>query len=132
MTIYAFDETRRLLIRTWDTGAGCVASAVAELAEAAALDDALHLADALTGLSRQLWRTYTHPASAAASLETNTEGWRRQGDRDAFDTVIGALKSPNLPQDGYMIQSYIPVEEAAHRVGRARSTNSVTQPSPNR
>ncbi|WP_410654334.1 hypothetical protein [Amycolatopsis sp. lyj-112] len=119
MTVYAFDETRRLLICTWDTGLGCVAAGVAELPLTATREDALRLADTLTGLSRQLWRTYTHPAGATDSLEVNTEGWRRQGEHDAFGTVIQALKEPNLPKDGYLTQSYIRVEEAAHRVGRA-------------
>jgi hypothetical protein len=66
-----------------------------------------------------LWRTYTHPASAAHSLEPNSEGWRRQTERNAFADVVKALKSPNLPKDGYIEQSYILVEEAAHDVSRA-------------
>jgi hypothetical protein len=119
VTDYAFDESRRLLIRTWDTGVGRVADTATELPQTSRYEDVLGLADALTRLSSHLWRTYTHPASAADSLEVNTEGWRRQGERDAFTTVITALKQPNLPQDGYMIQSYVRVEEAAHRVGRA-------------
>lgn len=127
MTVYAFDGTRRLLICTWDTGLGCVAASVAELPQTAVQEEVLRLADTLTGLSRQLWRTYTHPASAAGSLAVNTEGWRRQGERDAFDTVIKALKKPNLPQDGYMIQSYIAVEDQ-HTASAARSTSSTTQP----
>ncbi|GAA3551244.1 hypothetical protein GCM10022222_38480 [Amycolatopsis ultiminotia] len=119
MTVYAFDETRHLLTRTWDTGAGFVADTVAELAGTAEPEDALGLADALTSLSRRLWLTYTHPASAADSLDVNTEGWRRQGERDAFGKVIDALTNPNLPQNGYLVQSYIRAEEAAHHVGRA-------------
>ncbi|WP_228688156.1 hypothetical protein [Amycolatopsis keratiniphila] len=122
MTVYAIDATRQVLINTWDTGLGSVAGSVSELPAKAAHEDLLRLADTLTGLSRQLWRTYTHPASAADSLEENTEGWYRQGERNAFDSVIQALTKPNLPQDGYMIQSYIRVEEAAHRVGRALHT----------
>ncbi|OXM42795.1 hypothetical protein CFP75_41370 [Amycolatopsis alba DSM 44262] len=99
-----------------------MASNVSDLPATAAHEDLLRLADTLTGLSRQLWRTYTHPASAADSLEENTERWHRQGERDAFASVIQALTKPNLPQDGYMIQSYNRVEEAAHRVGRALHT----------
>lgn len=119
VTVYAFDETRHLLIRTWDTGAGFVADTVAGLAETAEPEHALGLADALTSLSGALWRTYTHPASAADSLDVNTEGWRRQGERDAIGKVVDALTNPNLPRNGYLVQSYIRVEEAAHRVGRA-------------
>lgn len=119
VTVYAFDEKRRLLLRSWDTGGGCVADTIAELPDSAQRDGALRLVSALTSLSETLWRTYTHPASAADSLEVNSEGWRRQGERDAFGTVIDALWKPNLPQGGSLLQSYVRVEETAHRVGRA-------------
>jgi hypothetical protein len=33
--------------------------------------------------------------------------------------VLAAIRVPNLPSDGLLIQSYDPVEEWAHRVGRA-------------
>jgi hypothetical protein len=33
--------------------------------------------------------------------------------------VLPALRQPHLPEGGTLIQSYIPVEEAAHRAGRA-------------
>jgi hypothetical protein len=57
--------------------------------------------------------------SAAPSLAVNTVGWRREGDREAFAKVLPALSKPNLPANGTMLVSYIPVEESAHRVGRA-------------
>lgn len=47
------------------------------------------------------------------------EGWRRQGERDAFTGVVDNIRKPNLPHNGSVVQSYILVEEAAHRVGRA-------------
>jgi hypothetical protein len=53
------------------------------------------------------------------SLDVNTAGWRREGNREAFTKVIPALATPNLPHNGTMLVSYIPVEETAHRVGRA-------------
>jgi hypothetical protein len=37
----------------------------------------------------------------------------------AFAKVLPALSKPNLPQNGTVLISYIPVEESAHRVGRA-------------
>jgi hypothetical protein len=120
MTQYAYDEARRMLIATWHTGVGQVARSVAEVPQVGVGDDVLGLANALTQLSRLAWRTYTHPASAAASVETNSEGWRRQGERDAFTDVVDNIRKPNLPFDnGTIMQSYVLVEEAAHRVGRA-------------
>lgn len=119
MTVYAYNENRQLLLRSWDTGGGYVADDVAELPDSAQRDDVLRLVSALTSLSEAVWRTYTHPASAADSLEVNTEGWRRQGERDAFSTVIDALRKPNLPHGGSLVQSYVRVVESAHRVGRA-------------
>ncbi|MGH8829065.1 MAG: hypothetical protein ACRDVZ_15995 [Jiangellaceae bacterium] len=119
MTLYAYDETRGVLITTWDTGTGRVAHTLGDAYLSGRQSDLLTLAESLSNLSRLLWRTYTHPASAADSLEPNSEGWRRQSERDAFADVLEALRSPNLPHDGYIDQSYILVEEAAHRVGRA-------------
>lgn len=119
MTRYAVDEERGSLIASWSTGTGDVAITIAELPPSAAGDEALHLASAASRLSEQLWRCYTHPASAADSLEPNTEGWRRQGSRDAFAGVVAAVRQPNLPSDGTLMVSYDPVEESAHRLGRA-------------
>lgn len=120
MTFYAYDESRRALVVTWDTGIGQIASTIAEVRQGADRDDMLLLVAALSTLSRMVWRTYTHPVSAAASEETNSEGWRRQGERDAFEGVLANLRKPNLPYDnGSVTQSYILVEEAAHRIGRA-------------
>lgn len=118
MTRYAIDEERRLLLASWSTGLGDTARVVAELPPATDRSAALQLADELSALSQALWRCYTHPASAASSLELNTTGWRREGDREAFKEVVPALAKPNLPQNGDLLVSYIPVEEGAHRVGR--------------
>ncbi|MFE9748227.1 hypothetical protein ACFYOT_25255 [Saccharothrix saharensis] len=119
MTIYAYDEARRVLIGLWETGNGHVAREIAETSDEPDAADLLGLAAALTSLSHVVWRTYTLPASAADGMEPNGEAWRRQGERDAFANVLGAIKSPDLPVDGTLVQSYIQVEEAAHRVGRA-------------
>lgn len=118
MSRYAFDRERRTLIVTWATGAGDLAEVVAELP--AENDDAQvqQLAKALTDFSATVWRTYTHPASAAGTLEPNTEGWRRHGNREALNTATDALIKPNLPEGGVITVSYVPTEEAAHRVGR--------------
>ncbi|GAA4952043.1 hypothetical protein HD597_005364 [Nonomuraea thailandensis] len=119
MTRYAVDHRRNILIASWSTGSGDTAVDVADLPAGISSHDALHLARTLTQLSDACWRCYTHPASAADSHEPGSEGERRQEERDAFTSVLTALTSPNLPADGYMIQSSIRVEEAAHQVGRA-------------
>jgi hypothetical protein len=119
VTRYAFDRERGLLLASWSTGSGDAASVVAEIPSASDQNAALRLGELLTELSQALWRCYTHPASAAPSLNVNTSGWRREGDREAFANVLPALAKPNLPNNGTMTVSYIPVEESAHRVGRA-------------
>ena len=120
MTRYAIDETRGELVAAWDTGHGALAISVACLPGGLASRQRLAVAASLSGLSQALWRCYTHPASAALSFEPNSEGWRRQQTRDAFRRVVTAMAKPNLPDDeGNLIVFYDPVEEGAHRVGRA-------------
>jgi len=119
VTRYSFDRERGLLLASWSTGSGDAASVVAEMPSASDQNAALRLGDLLTELSQALWRCYTHPASAAPSLEVNTAGWRREGERDAFAHVLPALAKPHLPDNGAMLVSYVQVEESAHRVGRA-------------
>lgn len=92
---------------------------VAALTTSIAPRQRLALAAELSGLSDELWRCYTHPASAADSLEVNTEGWRREQTRNEFATVTAHIAKPSLPDsDGMLMVSYDPVEERAHRVGR--------------
>ncbi|MGI5507181.1 hypothetical protein [Lentzea sp. CA-135723] len=120
MTKYAFDEERRALIATWETGDGHLARTVAVLPPSADHEGALRLAASLTTVSTMAWWTYTHPASAAENVEPDSEGWRRQHEREAFAEVPGHVRKPYLPNDqGYLVQSLVRVEEAAHRVGRA-------------
>jgi hypothetical protein len=120
MTRYAVHNDRHELICCWDAGYGETARTVAALPATANLLQRLVLAEALSRLSRQLWRCYTHPASALSSTAPNTEGWRRQQTRDSFSLVPKAIREPNLPNDdGTLIVSYDLVEEAAHLVGRA-------------
>ncbi|SCF40371.1 hypothetical protein GA0070618_6334 [Micromonospora echinospora] len=119
MTRYAIDESRSELLATWETGYGSVAVRVASLAASIEPRQRLALAAELSGLSEALWRCYTHPASAADSLELNTEGWRREQTRNEFASVTAHIKEPNLPDsNGMLMVSYDPVEERAHRVGR--------------
>ena len=120
MTRYAIDAERGTLIATWATGDGDAAAVVADLPPSVPADRRFALARTLTELSQVLWRTYTHAASSAGDdMGDDSEGRRRQAERDAFADVPSALAKPNLPEDGMILQSYVVVEETAHRVGRA-------------
>ncbi|MER5640290.1 hypothetical protein ABT095_25510 [Kitasatospora sp. NPDC002227] len=119
MTRYSVDLHRRELIASWGTGEGDLATRVTVLPDDAGTSTLLGLARALTQLSDAAWRTYTHPASAAPSLEPNSEGWQREEERKAFAEVADAITGPNLPSGGAMTVSYSRVTEFANRVGRA-------------
>lgn len=123
MTRYAIDEQRGALTAVWSTGDGDTTATIAELPTSTPADHRYELAQTLTELSQALWRTYTHPASAAEdNMEENTEGWRRQGERDAFAVVQASIAKPRLARHGLLVTSNIAVEESAHRVGRALHT----------
>src|SRR4051812_20266918 len=69
--------------------------------------------------SRALWRCYTHPASAMSSHRPDSEGWRRREARDAFASVLDAVRSPRPAVCDIPIDADSVVEEAAHAVRRA-------------
>ncbi|WP_406194924.1 hypothetical protein OH807_06285 [Kitasatospora sp. NBC_01560] len=119
MTRYSVDPDRHELIATWGTGEGDLATRVVSLPAGAETSVLLRLASALSHLSDAAWRTYTHPASAASSVEPNSEGWRREEERKSFDEVPDAITRPNLPRDGMLDVEYSPLVESAHRAGRA-------------
>jgi hypothetical protein len=117
---YAIDDESNTVIRTWAAGHGHLAAVVAAVPRSAPQALRLDLVAQLSGLSDALWRCYTHPASAAASTEPDTEGWRRQQARDGFATVTDAVRKPHLVDEaGYLTVEYDAVQEYAHRVGRA-------------
>src|SRR5215469_10222375 len=118
MTRYAIDEARGELMATWETGYGAIAVRVAPLSASLQPRERLAVAAEMSGLSDALWRCYTHPASAADSLEVNTDGWRREQSREAFGSVVDHLRRPNLPSHGTLVVGYGAVQERAHRVGR--------------
>lgn len=118
MTRYVIDQARNTLLASWSTGRGDIAITVAGLPAAASGQDTLALAESLNELSQACWRCYIHPPGAAVSHGLNSEGDRRQSERDAFEAVVPAVTTPNLPSDGYLVQSSVHVEEAAHHVGR--------------
>ncbi|MFG2910073.1 hypothetical protein ACGF13_34080 [Kitasatospora sp. NPDC048286] len=119
MTRYSLDPERHELIAAWGTGEGDLATRIAAVPAGTDTATLMRLALALTHLSEAAWRAYTHPASAAASMEPNSEGWRRAEERKSFDEVPGAITRPNLPQDGMLDVEYSPMVESAHRAGRA-------------
>ncbi|MGW4807465.1 hypothetical protein [Kitasatospora sp. NPDC004272] len=119
MTRYSVDPDQHQLIASWGTGEGDLSTRVAALPNGADPSALLALARSLTQLSDAAWRTYTHPASAAGSLEPDSEGWRREKEREAFDQVPGAIAEPHLPHGGTLAVSYSPLTESAHRIGRA-------------
>ncbi|WP_371519640.1 hypothetical protein [Kitasatospora sp. NBC_01300] len=118
-TRYSVDLHRRELIASWGTGEGDLATRIAALPDGAGTSTLLGLARTLSQLSDAAWRTYTRPASAAPSLEPNSEGRRREEERKAFAEVAGAITGPNLPSGGAMVVSYSHLTESANRIGRA-------------
>ncbi|MFE1317461.1 hypothetical protein [Kitasatospora phosalacinea] len=119
MTRYSVDLDQHQLIASWGTGEGDLSTRIATLPDGADTSHLLALARSLTQLSESAWRTYTHPASAAGSLEPDSEGWRREKEREAFSEVPAAIAEPHLPHGGAMTVSYSRVVESAHRIGRA-------------
>ncbi|MFC9871074.1 hypothetical protein ACFWBG_02705 [Nocardia salmonicida] len=117
MTRYAYDSGAGTLVATWGTGRGDVAETIAEVP---GTEHGVELAAALASLARFQWRTYTHPATAAGDPDIeNGEAWRRAEERNRFEKVEAALRTPNLPdEDGCMLVFYSPIEESAHHVGR--------------
>ncbi|MGW4692435.1 hypothetical protein ACWEO1_08660 [Kitasatospora cineracea] len=119
MTRYSVDLDQHQLIASWGTGEGDLSIRIAALPDGADTAVLLALARSLTQLSAAAWRTYTHPASAAGSLDPDSEGRRREREREAFGEVPGAIAEPHLPHGGAMMVSYSALVESAHRVGRA-------------
>jgi hypothetical protein len=90
----------------------------------------LELAALLTSLSEGLWRGYTHPPGAAGDdLAPNTEGWRRQHERDVVAELEETLSAVYQPANeaGVQFSSYVFVEEVARRI--ARTLSAIGDPS---
>lgn len=89
------------LVVTWPTAA---ADEAAVLTTLPAGPQSGQLALALTDLSEQLWRCYTHPATAAPDDDDlNSEQSRRRADRAAIELVPGivGLTGPTGHEDDY-------------------------------
>ncbi|WP_433617041.1 hypothetical protein ACQP2P_16605 [Dactylosporangium sp. CA-139114] len=119
MTRYAVDVQRSELHAVWRVGFADTTQMVAALPPEVAAHEAESLAAAMTSLSTALWRRYTHPSTATRGDEDTGEGRQRREMRALVGDVTSAVRSPNLPIDNMLIVSYDPVEEQAHRVGRA-------------
>lgn len=118
MSRYAYDDTRNTLVCTWPTPTGDIARDVAHL-EGSERDLARPLAFRLTQLSKVFWRTFTHPGSTALDgIEPNSDGWRRNGARDALPDALKAVTTANLPDHGTLVVSYTPTTESGHALGR--------------
>ncbi|EIV91060.1 Shedu anti-phage system protein SduA domain-containing protein [Frankia sp. QA3] len=117
MSRYSVDLKKGTLLISWPTGFGETTRTIASAPGGAQGRDLLHLAETLTFLSATLWRRYTQPTEEDVDSRSGAEG-RRDEDETAT-IVLGAMERPNLPSGGMIVQSYVFLEEAAHRVGRA-------------
>ncbi len=121
MSRYAYDPGRRAVVVSWATGSGDLAATVATLSPATPDRDALRLVEQLTFLTAAVWRTYTHPASAAPDLTAGSEGWRCDNDRQAFTGVLTAILTPELaritdaPASRTAVRPHFPATTAAQR-----------------
>ena len=115
MTTYAYRVDTDEVLATWDTGAGACASLVTTVSDQ---ESGMRLV-ALTSLSEASWDIYTRPPTSEGDPEeANTAAWRQQHARAALDRLTQVVSNPNLPGDAGLLVSYIPTEEAGHRVGR--------------
>jgi hypothetical protein len=116
VSVYAFDPDRRQLVVVWPAVAGSLARVVVGLDATVADGDVGALCSALSGLSKALWDTYVHPVSAT---DDEDERAQREDERRRLDSVVAAVREPNLPDEsGALIVLYSPVEESAHGLGR--------------
>lgn len=119
MSRYALTTAGELIV-SWRTGSADHAVVITRAVPTeTATESAIALAAALTTLSAQLWRTYTHPASAVPDDGDNSEHWRRTQHRASLDTVVDVVAAPNLPDEhGNLLSSYDTVVATADQVGR--------------
>lgn len=118
MSRYALSASGDLIV-SWPTASADPAVILAP-PPGLPVDALARLAATLTILSEQLWRTYTHPASAVPEDGPNSEHARRQRHHTKIDTVPEILRAPHVPdENGNILSSYDRVEETAHHVGRA-------------
>lgn len=120
MTTYYFNEARNEILAAWPTGVGGRACAVVQLGPISAdlapgVSAGSALAMWLTGLSQAAWRTYTHGGAFVEPDEINSEAWRLQQDREAFEEVPLLISEPGNPN----FVSYSPLRRNAEQIGHA-------------
>lgn len=97
---------------SWWTGAGQTAQIVARC-PAVQVVLLRELAGELTRLSEECWEVYVEPVTTPDPFSGEVDG------RRDLDGLWSLVANPELPHaDGYVVSSYIPVVEAANRVGR--------------
>lgn len=112
MSSYAVTDDGTLLVTWWD-GTGQAAQIIC--ARPQARDELRRIAAELTRLSEQCWRIYVDPIRG-----DDGSGGEPEDDRTQLAGLPDVVDRPHLPgADGYVYASYIPVVEAAERVGRA-------------
>lgn len=103
MTTYAYDPTARHLISCVGGGAGATAHTVTRLHDRTPERLGRRLAHQLTLLSREAWLSYTDAEAIGPVPDV---------------AALGALRTPNLPCDGWLKVEGDWVVERAHEVGR--------------
>jgi hypothetical protein len=96
------DPSTHHLVAVWDTGIGATAHPVARLNPATNETVGLHLARALTRMSKAVWLSYVRPEIC---------------DLPVAD-ALQAMRRPHLPEAGLLRVEPHPVVESAHRGGR--------------
>jgi len=117
VTEYAYDRTRNALLAVWSVGIGNTAeTAVAFGEDLPDAEHALQLGYDLTQLSKELWRTYTHPLSQA--VDQPEVALLRARNQLAIDLVTEAMREPNLPVGDQMRVCESDLLERGHQTGR--------------
>lgn len=112
MSSYAVTDDGTLLVTWWD---GTSRAARTICTRPQARDELRGLAADLTRLSEQCWRIYVDPIHV-----DDRSGGEPEDDRTHLAGLPEVVERPPLPgADGYIVASYVPVVEAAERVGRA-------------
>ncbi|GAA0924548.1 hypothetical protein [Nonomuraea longicatena] len=119
MTRYAIDLVQGTLVAHWSTGLGDIAVTVARLPSSAREHDSLRLAARMTRLSRDCWRCYTHPASAALNRGSGIAGTRRLRERDSFGAVLSRIDGHGTCVDA---APRTRIEGSARQVGQSLRT----------
>ncbi|MFY1674082.1 hypothetical protein ACN27G_29720 [Plantactinospora sp. WMMB334] len=117
MTTYALDPESGSVLAVWAAGVGHRATSICRLPAVLMEPIGLQLCEGLTGLSLALWETYHRiDADDGPDIRDLLDKERGVG----FSGVLAAIGAPHLPDaHGGLTESYDPLLEYAHTVGRA-------------